>query len=96
VIIVEAVKSQNHVTLAYAGVVVSPVYADMVVASECAGDVLEVAPSSLEPPNLGEGTLAPRLSEIPPLGDPVMTNGKHHTKRTSIGSRRASPSPVSP
>ncbi|KAL9400787.1 hypothetical protein Peur_004636 [Populus x canadensis] len=53
VIIVEAVKSQNPVTLACAGVVVSPVYADMVVASECAGDVLEVAPG-LEPPNPGE------------------------------------------
>jgi hypothetical protein len=69
VIIVEAVKSQNPVTLAYAGVVVSLVYADMIVASECAGDVLEVAPSSLEPPNPGEGTLAPRLSEIPFVGN---------------------------
>jgi hypothetical protein len=62
VIIVEAVKSQNPITLEYASVVVSPVYADMIVALECAGDVLEVAPSSLEPPSPGEGTLAPRLS----------------------------------
>ena len=100
VIVVEAVSDenpyQNLVLFACVGVVASPVCADMVVASECAGVVLEVASSCLEPPNPGEGILAPRPSEVTPLGDPITTNGKHHIKRTNTGSRRASPSPASP
>jgi len=81
VIVVEAVFDENPcpnlVPSAYSDVVVSIIYASAVVVSECASAVLEVAPSFLEPPNLGEGILAKIPSEVPLLGNPVKTNGTH-------------------
>jgi hypothetical protein len=99
VIVVEAVSDVNSckdlVPSVCAGVVGSPVCAGAVVPSVCAG-VVSRAVLCLAPPNPGEGILAKSPSDVPPLGDTVKSNGKHHNQRNHAGSKRVPPSPASP
>jgi hypothetical protein len=81
VIVVEAVSDVNSckdlVPSVCAGVVGSPVRARAVVASVCAGVVSRAVPC-FAPPNSGECILAKSSSDVPPLGDTIKSNGKHH------------------
>ncbi|KAJ7008347.1 hypothetical protein D5086_005911 [Populus alba] len=59
----------------------------------CAG-VDSVATSCLAPSTLGEGPLVETPYDVPPLGETVKRNRKHHHQRNHANSRRVSLSPT--